>query len=300
MTSKKQILYRMGELKKQLEELEKDINEHYSQETKSKLTWNDNSDSSPDNKFNLSDMQCRPLSLKNKPIYREEDIKQFIKQIKEKALILNDRNYFNQPFSAVKLTDIINLAGENLSQETKSEVLVEKQGLFDTDSSPDKNKSIDEIISTFRNVLCKHPNLFNDRKKDCREQEHNYYAEEKVKDGITHVKIKERKGCGKDINKYSDYWFICGEENFGVILLCEDCRNKILRNKNYKNKEIKKDIIISDAFSDLSASILENGWTNLIQYDGIDEIRITLGNYPNKRFDIIEQMLRKVKERKQT
>lgn len=42
------------------------------------------------------------------------DVKKFIKELKEKALILNDKNNYDEPFSAVKLIDIIDLAGDKL------------------------------------------------------------------------------------------------------------------------------------------------------------------------------------------
>ena len=58
----------------------------------------------------------------------------------------------------------------------------------------------------------------------------------------------------------------------------------------------KEDIIIQDKYSDLKVKILENGWVSIIVDDG--DVEISLGNYPNKRFEILEEMFRKLKEKK--
>ena len=61
----------------------------------------------------------------------------------------------------------------------------------------------------------------------------------------------------------------------------------------FKLEEIR-DKIIQNEFSDLSAVILHNGWVTLIS--DIENIRISLGKYPNARFRIIEKILEEVKK----
>lgn len=53
-----------------------------------------------------------------------------------------------------------------------------------------------------------------------------------------------------------------------------------------------KDIIIKDENSDLYIEILSNGWTSIKTDYGEN---ISLGKYPNKRFEILIKMLEKVK-----
>jgi hypothetical protein len=48
------------------------------------------------------------------------------------------------------------------------------------------------------------------------------------------------KGCGKDINKYSDFWYVCGQEQEGIVLLCPDCRKQDLSVIDKKSEQEKK------------------------------------------------------------
>ena len=57
----------------------------------------------------------------------------------------------------------------------------------------------------------------------------------------------------------------------------------------------KQDIIIKDEYSDLKVKILSNGWTSIIAENG--DIEISLGCYPNKRFEVLKRMFDKL-ERK--
>lgn len=61
--------------------------------------------------------------------------------------------------------------------------------------------------------------------------------------------------------------------------------------KHFKKK--RQDKIISDEFSDLSFTILENGWV-LGKIEGGESF--ALGNYPNARFRIIERLMEEVKK----
>ena len=58
----------------------------------------------------------------------------------------------------------------------------------------------------------------------------------------------------------------------------------------------QKDKIIQGEFSDLNAEIMENGWVLLHQL-GIDSC-ISLGIYPNARFDIIKRLLAELELKK--
>ena len=53
--------------------------------------------------------------------------------------------------------------------------------------------------------------------------------------------------------------------------------------------------IFESDFSDLKVEIHSNGWTTIIAEDG-DKI-ISLGNYPNKRFEMIEEAIKYLKEK---
>ena len=55
-----------------------------------------------------------------------------------------------------------------------------------------------------------------------------------------------------------------------------------------------KSMVIRNMFSDLSAEII-NGWAVLFASGTI----ITLGYYPNARFEIIERLLKQVKEQEE-
>jgi hypothetical protein len=59
--------------------------------------------------------------------------------------------------------------------------------------------------------------------------------------------------------------------------------------------KLKKDKIFRNKFADLKITVLESGWVMLEQKFGKDKDVITLGNYPNARFELIEKMLRYVK-----
>lgn len=66
--------------------------------------------------------------------------------------------------------------------------------------------------------------------------------------------------------------------------------------KYYKKKP--KDKIIQDEFSDVYAEILDNGWVTLREPN--EKINLSLGKYPNARFDVIERLLKEVKKDEQT
>jgi hypothetical protein len=75
----------------------------------------------------------------------------------------------------------------------------------------------------------------------------------------------------------------------GYIYLCGKCGNDRRKKAEIEIKEHykPKDMVIESKYSDLTAIILENGWVQL----GQENKSLSLGNYPNARFDIIKRLL---------
>ena len=63
-----------------------------------------------------------------------------------------------------------------------------------------------------------------------------------------------------------------------------------IKHQYYKLKP--QEIIIEDRYCDLTIKISSTGWTT-IEQDGNEPI--SLGIYPNTRFELIEEMLKRVK-----
>jgi hypothetical protein len=71
-------------------------------------------------------------------------------------------------------------------------------------------------------------------------------------------------------------------------------KNKERHADAQESQEVSLSKKIKSKFSDLSAEILDNGWV-ILQIE--NEETISLGKYPNARFEILEKMLEFVKSK---